>query len=455
MARIVPMKKRARPNLAFFILLLIIAYILVLGWNYLTKEHISIYEVNTTQICDDPPLYGFILRTEEVVRAENGGHVNYYNPEGSRIGAGKVVYTIDPNGEISEMLEKLQSETKDRESISSVREAISSFQNSFSYSDYTQVKNFASSIESILFEQSRENLFNLLNRQLKAQGMGKNYIRGLSEKSGIIVYSLDGYEDMTQKNITAELFDKYAGVTKKHLQKEEEISAGDPVYKLITNNDWALVIKLDDVYYEELLDKDYVRVTIDKDNLDFNAQVTLFDQDGCHFAKLQTSRYMEHYINDRFLKVGLNLKSASGLKIPNSSILEKEFYVIPEDAVTNNKGTKGVVKQTMGGDGKSSHVFVPINGSLYIQGSYYVDSPDISGGDILLSGNGETNVVSAKQALQGVYLVNEGYCKFRPIEINYQNKEYAIVSDSTSGGLAAYDHIVVDPSNLNNDDFIE
>ena len=36
----------------------------------------------------------------------------------------------------------------------------------------------------------------------------------------------------------------------------------------------------------------------------------------------------------------------------------------------------------------------------------------------------------------------------------YQNKEYTIVSDSTYGGLTAYDHIVVDPQNLEDDDFI-
>ena len=109
----------------------------------------------------------------------------------------------------------------------------------------------------------------------------------------------------------------------------------------------------------------------------------------------------------------------------------------------------------IGGDGKPSHVFVPISESIYINGSYYVDSADITGGDILMTQTGETEIVSSKQALQGVYCVNEGYCEFRPIEIRYQNKEYSIVSDDTNGGLMAYDHIVVDPSNLDGDDFIE
>lgn len=453
--KVVPMKKRFRPNLAFFILILIVAYVLILGWNYITKEHISIYEVNSTQISDDSPLYGFILRSEEVVTAEGDGHVNYYNPEGSRIGVGKVVYTLDENGEINEMLEGLQRSTENRESISSLRETIASFQNSFTYSDYTQVSNFAATVESVLLEQSRDNLFQILNQQIKSKGMGKNYVQGISKKSGILAYSIDGFETTEQKDITPELFDQYASVSKKRLQNEGEISKGEPVYKLITNNDWSLVIQLDDTYYEELYDQNYVRVTIDKDNLSFNAAVSLFDQNGVHFARLQTSRYMEHYINDRFLKISLNLKSAAGLKIPNSSILEKEFFVLPAEAITNNNGSRSVVKQISGTDGKISYTTIQLSDIIYVDGTYYVDSAEISGGDVLLGGQGETYILSAKQALQGVYCVNEGYCEFRPVEIIYQNKEYTIISDSTTGGLATYDHIVVDPANLESDDFIE
>ena len=67
---------------------------------------------------------------------------------------------------------------------------------------------------------------------------------------------------------------------------------------------------------------------------------------------------------------------------------------------------------------------------------------------------GEDFIVSSTEPLQGVYCVNEGFCEFRPVDILYQNKEYTIVSDSTTGGLSAFDHIVVDPSALSDDDFI-
>lgn len=454
--KVVPMKKRFRPNLAFFLFLIILGYVIFLGWNYLTKEHVSIYEVNATEISDDSPLYGFILRSEKVITTDTGGYVNYYNAAGNRVGAGKVIYTVDPDGELTSVIEKLQNNTTDKESISAVRESIAVFQNSFSLSDYQQVKNFSTSIDSVLFESSRGNLFQNLNKQIKSEGIGKNFKKGISEKSGVIVYSVDGYEDITLDNITPELFDKYASVTKKQLQNNEQVAAGDPVCKLITSNNWSLIVQLDDMMYQELSSLDYVRVTIDKDEMSFNAKVSLFDKNGTHFAKLQTARFMEHYINDRFLKLEINLTSASGLKIPNSSILEKDFYVLPADAVSNKQGSTGVVKQKVGDDGKTTSSFVSLSNCFNVGEKYYVSSEELSPGDVLIGANqGQTYIVGEREKLSGVYCVNKGYCEFRRIETVYRNKEYTIVSDSTSGGLSTYDHIVVDPVNLSDDDFIK
>ena len=37
----------------------------------------------------------------------------------------------------------------------------------------------------------------------------------------------------------------------------------------------------------------------------------------------------------------------------------------------------------------------------------------------------------------------------------YENNEYSIVSAETNGGISNYDHIVVNPERLNENDFIE
>lgn len=455
---VIPMKKRFRPNLsvAFFLFLLIVIYILVLTWGYFAKEHISIYEVNTTDISDDAPLYGFIIRSEEIVNSDEAGYTNYYFSEGSRIGKGDVAYTLDPNGEVSSVLEQIQSEKDNSASIVKMRQAIASFQSSFSMSNYNDVTRLRYDAQNVIFDINNGSLYSDLKNALASSGQDKNFTKVTAKKSGIIAYTMDGYENTKQEDIKKELFDEYGNVVRKQLQKEGSIEAGTPVYKLITSNDWSIVVKLDDSYYAALKELDTVRVTISKDNISFNAQVTLFDEGEDHFATLSTSRYMERYINDRFLQIEFNLKSASGLKIPNSSVLEKEFFVIPDSVVTKGNEGTGVVKQTTDENGKTAHEFVALKNTILMGGQYYVNSSVLQGGDILMdSSNGENYIVSSKKKLPGVYYVNEGYCQFRPIEVQYKNKEYSIISDHTENGLSAYDHIVVDPTSLKDDDFIE
>lgn len=453
---VVKMKRRFHPNLAFFLFLLVIVYIGVMAWGFFAKPHVSIYEVNATDISDDAPLYGFIMRNEEVVNTEEAGFVNYYFSEGSRIGKGDVAYTVDATGNVSKVLEQLQNERDNSESITKMREVIASFQSSFTMSNYNDVTRLKYDTKNIVFDINNGSLYSDLKKAVSSSGGDKNFTKVTAKKSGIISYSMDGYENTRQQDITTDLFDEYGSVVRKQLQSDSSVASGNPVYKVITSNDWSLVVKLDNSYYNALKEKETVRVTILKDNISFNAMIELFDAGGVHFAKLSTSRYMERYINDRFLEIEFNLKSASGLKIPNSSILEKEMIALPRTVVTKGNDGTGVVRQVNGTDGKIQHEFVSLKSSILVNDTYYVHPAIISNGDILMdSSSGDSYIVSETKKLQGVYYVNEGYCQFRPIEIQYKNKEYSIVSANTSNGLSVYDHIVVDPSSLSDDDFIE
>ncbi len=453
--KVVPMKKRFRPNLALFIFLLIIIYIVVLTWGYLTDEHISIYEVNTTRISDDSPLYGFILRSEEVVTTDKEGYINYYNAEGNRVGTGDVVYTLDTNGEVSNMLETLQQSDKNKESITAMREVIYSFQNNFSLSSYSQIHNLKYDINNVYFEKTNGNLYSDLNKALKSAGQDKNFIKYTSAKNGILSYAIDGYENTKKEEITPELLDQFSQTARKQTWTSELLPAGSPAYKLITDNTWSLTTRLNNDYYERLKDLDTVRITISKDGISLNAAVELWDQGDIHYVSLTTTRFMERYLNDRFLQFEFNLKTAEGLKIPNSSMLKKDYFILPAEVITRGDKGSGIIKQVRTKEGKITKQFTSLGNYFFINDKYYVDSSVVTGGDVVMNhSTGEDFIVSSTEPLQGVYCVNEGFCEFRPVDILYQNKEYTIVSDSTTGGLSAFDHIVVDPSALSDDDFI-
>ena len=45
--------------------------------------------------------------------------------------------------------------------------------------------------------------------------------------------------------------------------------------------------------------------------------------------------------------------------------------------------------------------------------------------------------------------------KEKSIEKKYENNEYTIIAPDTKGGVSNYDHIVVNPDKINEDDFVE
>ncbi len=199
----------------------------------------------------------------------------------------------------------------------------------------------------------------------------------------VISYSVDGREAIKEKDLTINLLDRYGNNERKQIQSNEKIKAGSPVYKLITSNEWYLYVKIPDSYYDSLKSLKYVRVTIEKDNTSFNAAVELLEKDGCHVAKLRTNRFMERYLNDRYLKLEFSLNSANGLKIPVSSMLEKEYYVLPSELITTDKDKKSTITKQVLDQDTISEKKVSIGTYYIVDSKYYVDSSIVKGGDIL------------------------------------------------------------------------
>ena len=452
---VVKMRRRQTPGIAFFLTLLILLYLIILAWNYFTKSHVSIYEVNTSEISDDSPIFAYVCREEEVVTTDDAGYINYYISEGSRVGKGNIVYTLDDNDSLREMLGNIRNDSAGVTEISPIREQIDTFNNTFSMSDYQEVSDFHFSINNLILEHSRGNLYKTMKKQMKASGADTEYRKYKSPKCGVISYYTDGYEDLKSSQVTPKLLSEYGSIERKQVASTGRVMSGEAAYKLVTSNDWSLVAELDDSYYESLKDQNQVRVTVLRDGVSFNASVRHFERDNKHLVELSTSRFMERYINDRFLRIEFSLRHAKGLKIPNSSILKKEYYEVPQDFITVNNGKQTIVKQTVDPEKGTGVENIDITSSFTDDEKTYIRDSRLSAGDTLLSGSGGLFTLNKKMDRDGVYSVNEGFCRFRPVNILYQNKEYSIIADDTKDGLKSFDHIVVDPSELTDNDFID
>ena len=53
--------------------------------------------------------------------------------------------------------------------------------------------------------------------------------------------------------------------------------------------------------------------------------------------------------------------------------------------------------------------------------------------------------LSQTETLNGVYNCNQGYCRFQLIDKLYENEEYTIAKNNTVYGLSTYDHIILNP----------
>lgn len=460
---VVKYRKPLKPNIALLILLIIIAYVVIISWNYFHDEHISIYEVNETSIADDSTLTGFILREESVVYSEQEGYINFYHADQSKVGKKEVIYTIDKNGTVNDLLEQVQSDHQTTSSdIQKLREVISDYYSNYNQASYYTVKDFHYDIENTIFEQSRSNLYSDIKKQLSEAEKSNEIVKSKAAKPGVISYSVDGYEDITLDRINPDLFKDTTSVEREQLSSSEKVAADVPVYKLVTSDEWKIVVPLTDDLAQKLKDQTSVRITVKKDQVSFNCALSFQENSGTQFAVLTSGRYMGRYLNDRYLDIELNLNAATGYKIPNSSIIKKKMTVVPKGYITNGSEkpgeatVPGVLKVTYDKSGKETQSFVSVENASVKDDKYYVNDTILAPGDTIVDpATTQLVTLNTQESVEGVYCVNTGYCQFRKIEKVYENNEYTIVSPNTSGGISNYDHIVVNPKLLNENDFIE
>lgn len=458
--KVVKMKRRQH----FFtgtLLLIFAALLLFLFIQSLTREHVSIYEVTETQIADDEVIRGVIIRDESVVKTKKKGYVNYYVGEGAKIGANTVVYSIDGTGKFAGDISALEAEeiSLSAEDTMEIRSDIADFRNSFDLSEYGSVTNFKYSIDNTLLKMTTVSLLEKLNKVMKKDNMSSSLELVKAEKPGIISFCSDGLENLSIDNITKKNFENMND-NWKQLRSAGTVKSGKAVYKLVNSEKWSIVLPLTEEQYKKVCDKVTVPVRLKKDNLGITADISTFIIDSAYYARLDFDKYMIRYLDNRYLDVEIEFNNAGGLKIPVSSIFEKEFYIVPEEYITKGgtDGGTGVMVLTYKKDGTKETTFKAAD-IIYKtkDGDAYIDAALFDAGTVIVQGTGngaKSTQLAHTGKLEGVYNCNQGYCVFRRIEKLYSNDEYAVVSKDTEYGLSAYDHIILNPGMISEDDII-
>lgn len=433
----------------------IFLYVVVCVIIYFQTSHIVRYEVQEGSLSTNNLYRGVVLRDETVIRTSSTGYVNYCAREGERVAKNDLVYVVDETGRLSQELEALSQgeNTLSKKSLAEFRSEIVAFTHDFDSSNYNAVYDFKYSLKNTVLKLANENMLKSID-SLSASGINAiNY--SYAPKTGLVAYWTDGYENLQPQDVTMEIFDN----EKKDYKKKQNISntlleAGDPVYKLSTDENWSIVIPIDTERGAKLQEEGYVKVRFLKNQYESWGQAKLLvNGDGKSYLQLSFTNSMITFLSDRFLDVELIVEDETGLKIPLSSIVQKEFFLIPEEFVIpgGNNGGDSIVRQCYLENGTISSEIVEIEVYNFDNETkeYYLDSSMLNPGDILYKlDSQETYTVSRRATLVGVYNMNKGYADFKQINILYQNDEYAIVKPNTKYGLSVYDYIVLNAESV-------
>lgn len=431
---------------------IVFVYLLIYLIMYLTNDQIIAYEVTAGSLSGNYRYTAIALKSEQLVTCSEAGPIHYYVREGSKVGMGSGVYSIGTMDLAAATTGEDLTELDDS-SYSSLRSIASNFAGNYSSISYSDVYNFKADAQTAMIELLSRKVLDSTEQGISA---GLNLIP--SEKDGIVVYSTDGMEDLTVDDITLDMFSR-KNYTRENLRMNETVKAGDVVYKLITSEEWSLVIPLDRKTAMELADSNMVRFRFMEDGSAFNADFSIIQNGGDYFGKLDISNSVIRFAGDRFVEIELLLNRQSGLKIPNTAIAEKVFYRIPKEYVTENEQTENEItlrKETYDTDG--SAVVRIITATVYdkTDNDYYVDTSLFEEGDyVLMKDSSKRYQISDTQTLTGVYNINKGYPIFREITILDENQEYCIVESNSAYGLAQYDQIALDASTVKEDTFEE
>ena len=455
--KIYDIKKNRGMKFGLVIFLVILLYIVIAVVNYFSQKHIESYQVLMGSLSTNNIYKGVALRNELIVRSDKAGYVNYFARESQRVGVGNLVYSLDESNKLaSYFANNTEGTSLTAKDLSELKTDILSFVNEFDPTHYATVYDFKYSVEGTVLKLSNANILSDIEK-INSQGALDLVTFNYAPSSGYVIYSTDGYEDLTLNDMTSELYD-YKNYSKTQLISNELVGEGDPVYKLSTSEDWSIVIKTDPDKADELVEEEYVKVKFLKNQDTSWGKVSVYNNaDGDTFVMLSFTNSMLSFCTDRFIDIELILQEDNGLKVPNSAIVNKEFFIVPKDYMTKggNSNNPGVLRQIYLEDGSTSTEFIETNIYNETEDEYYLDDMTLRMGDILVkTDSGSTLTLSKKGSLIGVYNINKGYADFKQINILYSNDEYSIIKPNTIYGLCTYDYIVLDASSVNDDELI-
>ncbi len=444
----IKIKQRNELNIGLVIFLFVSIYLTINVYIPLTKKEITIYQVPQGKIYTKDSFKGLIVRDESLYTTASSGYINHYFKEGDKISKNEGVYSIGTDSAIYTRLSTEKSGVKlSSDEISDIKYQITrSYQKATDFEDFTSVKE---EIMNLYRRTMDRKVMTRLNEIVTVTGLNSGFDIVSSDRSGIISYYVDDYTDVNSTNFNYQMFK--TDYRSDYVYKTEQYEAGNVVYKLITSDDWAIIVELNNEIFKKLSGSSSVSFTINgKQKL--TAPVSFMKSGETYFAVLSLNRYVSNYIDERFVSISFDTEESQGLKIPASALAYKDFYRIPSnyfmtvDENTDKEKIGLVLEMTNEDSGEKTYGFVETKIFWKDNGFFYVSADSPGSGEYIVkpdrTGSSQLYLFTVK--LEGAYNVNNGYASFRRTERLETGTDYVLVKKGLAAGLDEYDRIALD-----------
>ncbi len=235
-------------------------YIIVVIVMYFNSDPIMGYSVQMGSLSVSKTYTGIALREEEIIRTPYTGYINYYVREGERVSSRDTVYSIDESGKLATLLNsgELGENKYSDDELAELRADIIQYDSGFDSKDFTAVYDFKYNLEGAVMKLVNINIYESMDT-LNQSSLGGMVSLCPVGKSGYVVYNTDNYEGLTPESVNAELFDRSA-YERSRVNNNDLVQKNDVVGKLVTNENWSLIIPIEKERSAELEEESYVKV---------------------------------------------------------------------------------------------------------------------------------------------------------------------------------------------------
>lgn len=449
-------QKRNSINMRNVLFLVLVIYIGVHLVTFLFKTSIDVYEVKTGKIVNTKSLTGLVVREETLVKADDDGYITFFAPDQSKVYNGEIIYTLDEDGKIKEYIsEQIAAKKKTKKkNMKKVAGIIEEFQDNYNPVDFDAVYSTKQKLDNTVLNTNEEYIQKALEKfQTEEQdGEVHSYEIGRSTLSGVLSMNVDEFEKQKMSQVKSSDLNKDS-YHQTRLMSNALVKKDDVICRIVTSENWGMVVELTKKQYKELEKLKSVKVTFAQNSVKCNAGINCRQQGRKYYAELSFNKFMIRFINDRFLDVELSIDESTGYKIPKSAVKEDEFYKIPKSYLMKGGNSKDKTLLVKGPKDEKASTLKGVDFYTYAdnQDDFFIRKKDLKKKTVVLSEDGNSEQLLLDETVKKpiVFCVNEGYAEMRIVDIIGKEDDYYLIKTNTPDGVKIADHIASNYKDVN------